>query len=154
MKKWIPFIAVLFLLTSCLEFDEVKFKGIESVKLPKFDEKEMILDLVLRIENPNNYKIKIKPSKLDVYIGGTKMGIVHLDEKVVLKKKQENIYATQLKFKLEAGVFFTLFKLATLKEISLGLKGQIKGSVYGISKKVNVDETKAIDPAILKLLLK
>ncbi len=151
MKNWLTFFALLFLFSSCLEFDDVKFKGIESVKFPKIDQKEILIDLSLKLDNPNNYKIKIKPSVLDVYIGGVLMGQVHLNEKFVIKKNQENSYSTQLKCKLEDGVLFSLMKFATMKELSVQFKGQVKGSVYGINKKVAVDETKSIDGSMLNI---
>ena len=93
MKNWFVVASLLFLLSSCLEFDDVKFKGIESVKFPKIDQKEIVIDLSLKLDNPNNYKIKIKPSILDVYIGGKLMGQIHMDDKLVIKKSQENSYS-------------------------------------------------------------
>lgn len=153
MKKLVLLFACLFLLTSCLDFEEVRFLGVDNVKLPKYQEKEMVFDLSLKIDNPNNYKIKIKPSSLDVSVGGTRIGVVHLDDKVVLLKKQEGIYATRLKLKLDDGVMKTLLKLTLAKDISIRFQGKIKGSVMGFSRKVEIDETKTLDPAILKLLL-
>ena len=151
MKNWLLFASLLFLFSACLEFDDVKFKGIESVKFPKIDQKELLIDLSLRLDNPNNYKIKIKPSVLDVYIGGILMGQVKLDEKFVIKKKQENTYSTQLVCKLEDGVLFSLMKFATMNEISVRFKGRVKGSVYGINKKVDIDETKKLNGNIFNI---
>lgn len=151
MKNWLVIALVLFLFSSCLEFDDVKFKGIESVKFPKIDQSEILIDLSLKLDNPNNYKIKIKPSTLDVYIGGVLMGQVSIDKKFVIKRKQEGVYSTQLVCKLEDGVFFSLMKFATMKELSVRFKGRVKGSVYGISKKVDIDETKTLDGSKLKL---
>ena len=151
MKNWLVIALVLFLFSSCLEFDDVKFKGIESVKFPKIDQSEILIDLSLKLDNPNNYKIKIKPSTLDVYIGGVLMGQVSIDKKFVIKRKQEGVYSTQLVCKLEDGVFFSLMKFATMKELSVRFKGRVKGTVYGISKKVDIDETKTLDGSKLKL---
>ena len=151
MKNWLILTSLLFLFSSCLEFDDVKFKGIESVKFPKIDQKEILIDLSLKLDNPNNYKIKIKPSVLDVYIGGILMGQVQIDEKFVIKKKQEGSYSTQLKCKLEDGVLFSLMKFATMSEISVRFKGRVKGSVYGINKKVDIDETKTLNGNVLNI---
>jgi LEA14-like dessication related protein len=154
MSKWLSILILSFLLTSCLEFDDVKFKGIQNVKLPKFENNALVLDLTLKIENPNRYKIKIKPSELDVYIGGKKMGTVALDEKLVLKKRTEDTYSTQLQCKLEDGILLSLLKFATVKELSVGFKGKVKGSVLGFNKKVDIDEELSIDGSILMNLLK
>ena len=151
MRNWFAITALLFLFSSCLEFDDVKFKGVESIKFPKIDQNELLIDLSLKLDNPNTYKIKIKPSVLDVYIGGVLMGQVQIDKKLVIKKKQENSYSTQLVCKLEDGVLFSLMKFATMKEISVRFKGRIKGSVYGINKKVDIDETKKINGDIFNI---
>lgn len=151
MKNWLVIASLLFILSSCLEFDDVKFKGIESVKFPKVDQKEILIDLSLKLDNPNNYKIKIKPSTLDVYIGGVLMGQVHLDKKFVIKRNREGSYSTQLAVKLEDGMLFSLMKFATMTEVSIRFKGRVKGSVYGINKKVDIDETKKINGNILNI---
>ena len=62
-----------------------------------------------------------------------------------------SVYSTQLVCKLEDGVFFSLMKFATMKELSVRFKGRVKGTVYGISKKVDIDETKTLDGSKLKL---
>jgi len=149
--KWFYLAVLAFLFSSCMEFEEVKFKGIQNVKLPKFDNKEMLINLTLKLENPNNYKIKIKPSHVDVYIEEKMMGTIYLDKKVVLKKRQENAYTTQLRVNLQDGAFLSLMKYVVMPKVSIRFKGRVKGSVYGISKKVDIDQTRLIDGSQLKL---
>lgn len=151
MKNWFLIASLLFILSSCLEFDDVKFKGIDSVKFPTIDQKEIVIDLNVKLDNPNNYKIKIKPSIMDVYIGGILIGKVNLDKKFVIKRKQENSYSTRLVVKLEDGMLFTLMRLATKTELDVRFKGRVKGSVYGINKKVDIDETKKINGNLLNI---
>lgn len=136
---------LLFLLNSCFEFEEIQFKGIESVKMPKMDNKEILVDLTLKIENPNNYKIKVKPSSLNVLVADKMIGTIFLDEKVVLKKKSEHAYSTQLRLKLEDGAFFSLVKYVMMEEVKVQFKGKVKGSVYGITKKIDVDQVKMVN---------
>lgn len=143
--RWIPLLLLAFLMHSCFDFEEVKFKGIEGVKLPKMDNKELMVDLTVKLENPNKFKIKIKPSEIDVFIQDKMMGTIYLDEKVVLKKRSDNSYATKLRVKLEDGAFFSLLRYVTMKEVSIRFKGKVKGSVYGITKKIDIDQTKMIN---------
>lgn len=140
-----------FLLNSCFEFDEVQFKGVDHISMPSMNDKEILVDLTLKLENPNNFKIKIKPSFLNVFIEDKMMGTIYLDKKVVLKKKQESLYATQLRVKLEDGAFFSLLKYVARREVPVHFIGKIKGSVYGITKKVNVDQVKIVNGSQLKL---
>ncbi len=149
--KWISLLLLTFLLNSCFDFEEVQFKGIENVSMPKMDDKEILVDLTLKLENPNNFKIKIKPSFVNVFIEDKMMGTIYLDKKVVLKKKQESLYSTQLRVKLEDGAFFSLLKYVARKEVPVRFKGKVKGSVFGISKKIDVDQLKVINGENLKL---
>lgn len=140
--KWIAIFVLIFSLQGCFEFENVNFKGIESVKMPKMDDKEILVDLSFKLENPNNFNIKLKPSQIEVFVSDKKIGTIHLDKKIVFKKKKENIYSTQIKVKLEDGAFFSLFKLALKDEIPVRFKGKIKGSVFGISKKLTSTKSK------------
>ena len=63
---------------------------------------------------------------------------------MVFKKKAEGVYKTSLRLKLADGVFFELMKLMGKKEIPLRIKGKVKGSVYGISKKMDIDRVQTI----------
>ena len=150
--KWISLFLLTFLLHSCFDFEEVKFKGIENVKMPKMDDKEILVDLTLKLENPNNFKIKIKPSQVDVFIEDKMMGTIFLDKKVVLQKRQENSYSTQLRVKLQDGAFFSLLRFIAMKEVNIRFKGRVKGSVYGITKKIDIDQTRKVNGDQLNIL--
>lgn len=152
--KWIAIFVLIFSLQGCFEFEDVDFKGIESVKMPKMDDKQILVDLSFKLENPNKFNIKLKPSDIDVFISDKKFGTVHLDKKIVFKKKRENVYSTQLRVQLEDGAFFSLFKLILKDEIPLRFKGKIKGSVFGISKKIDIDQVKNISGKDLNFLKK
>lgn len=141
--RFLYLICVVFLLASC-EFEEIQFKGVEDFKMPKMDDKEILLDLAFKVNNPNKFKIKIKPCNLDLFVSDSKLGTVFLDEKVVFKKKAEGVYKTNLRLKLADGVFFDLMKLMGKKEIPLRFKGKVKGSVYGITKKMEIDRVQMI----------
>jgi len=48
-------------------------------------------------------------------------------------------------------MLFSLMKFATMTEVSIRFKGRVKGSVYGINKKVDIDETKKINGNLLNI---
>lgn len=145
---------IAFTLSGCLEFENLEFHGIDKVQMPKMDDHEILIDLSLKVENPNKFNIKLKPSQIDVFLSEKKLGTIHLDEKLKFIKKVEQVYSTQLKIKLEDGAFFSLLKMATKDEIPLHFKGKIKGSVFGISKKIEVDQVKKFSAKDLNFLKK
>ena len=101
----------------------------------------MKLEIAVLIDNSNTYNIKVKKSSLDIYLNGKYAGKTTLDEKVVIKKKSENVYyvvvnvSTKDLMKAAMGNIGGLLK-GTAK---VQLKGKVKGAVYGISKSVDVD---------------
>jgi LEA14-like dessication related protein len=152
--NWIFIGFLVFSLTGCFEFENLEFHGIEKVQMPKMDDHEILIDLSIKVENPNKFNIKLKPSQVAVFLNEKKLGTIHIDEKLKFLKKVENVYSTQLKIKLEDGAFFSLLKMATKDEIPLRFKGKIKGSVFGISKKIEVDQVKKFSPKDLNFLKK
>ena len=137
--------------TSCMDFEMVKFMGVEGLEMPKLDNREIWLNLRVKVDNPNKFGIKIKPSDMDVFVKDQKVGRVRLDNKVKFKKKREGVYETKLKIHLEDGAFFSLMKLAQEAEFPVRFVGNIKGSVYGISRKIPVDQTRVMKGSDLKM---
>jgi LEA14-like dessication related protein len=129
----------------------IKFNGIEDFKMPKMDDKEIHLNLGLKIENPNKFNLKLKPSSIDVFVEDKLMGVVKLDNKVKFKKRSEGVYDTKLRIKLEPGALFSLMKYTTKKEVPIRFKGIIKGAAFGITKRVKIDQAQVIDGSKLKM---
>jgi LEA14-like dessication related protein len=152
--KYFLFALVGLLFSSCFEFKDLEFKGIDNAQLPRFENKELLIDVTVRINNVNPYKIKIKPSELQVYIDDNFVGTVFLDNKVVLKRKSENSYSAQLRGKMADGVLFTLMRVALKEEVTLQLKGKVKGTIYGFSRKIDVDQKRVVNTAKIKEMLK
>lgn len=150
MKKFLLFFFLLLTLFSC-EFKDVDFIGIEGVNVVKFDQQELVVNLAFKLNNENGFKIKVKPSKLNVFVDGVDMGTVFLDKKIVFKKKSENIYTTKLRFELADGAMISAVKFRFKKEWNVRLVGKVKGSVFGFSKKFRVDKTKTITADQLNL---
>lgn len=149
--KWIYLLPLVFLLSSCFEVEELQFKGVEGFKMPDLSKGELFVDLSVRIENPNKFKIKVKPSWVNVFVEEKMLGTIYLDQKLVIQKRQEKAYPTRLRVKLEDGAMFSLLKYVTKKEVTVRFKGKVKGSVYGITKKADVDQTRVVNGDKLKL---
>jgi LEA14-like dessication related protein len=142
--KYSIFLFLLLSLTSCFKFEEVEFKGVEEFKMPKINDKQVVLNLVVKVENPNNYKIKIKSSDMEVFVEEKMIGTLHLVEKIVIRKKKEDNYMIQASVDLEKGALFSMAKYALKKEINIRIKGKVKGSVMGVSKKIDINQSSVI----------
>ncbi len=153
-QKLVYFLAVIFLLSSCFDYDDIDFKGVDNFKVEKFEGKKISFSMDVILENPNSFSVKIKPSVVDVYLDDNLIGKTYLDQKVKIIKRKENSYFVPLHVELEDGILMKLMKLSLKGKVKLRLVGKIKGSIYGICKKVKIDETKEIDPKKITSLFK
>jgi len=151
MKKFLFILTAFVLLTGCATFQEPEFRGSEGVKMDKMDGKEITLSANVKVYNPNWYALKIKPSTVDVYLEDKLMGTIELTKTVKMKGKQETSLSLPLLATLEDGAMFTALRYATKDQVKVRIKGKVKGGVFFVSKKMDVDETKTISGKDLNL---
>lgn len=151
MKKFLFILIAFVLLTGCATFQEPEFRGSEGVKMEKMDGQEISLSAGIKVYNPNWYALKIKPSTVEVYLEDQLMGTVKLNKKVKMKAKQESSLSLSLLATLEDGAMFTALRYAKKDQVKVRIKGKVKGGVFFLSKKVEVDETKTISGKDLNL---
>lgn len=145
MYKILFIFPLIFLLSSCFEVEELDFNGIDGVKLEKLEKKSLDLTLGVKVSNPNGFTIKVKSCDLEVYAEDVLIGRAKIDKKIKLLKKKEDTYNVPVHIDLEDGVLLKFIKFALKDKVKVRLKGFVKGSVLGISKKMDVDETKEIE---------
>ena len=56
------------------------------INVKKFSAKEISVEVTLKIKNPNNFKIKVNKSKLDIYLNESLLGVATNNNKICLKK--------------------------------------------------------------------
>jgi LEA14-like dessication related protein len=146
----------LFALSSCLQYDNLVYKGYENVNLTNTKEGQMTLKFNLKLDNPNKFKIKIKPSNVSVFLAGKELGQVHLTETLTIAKRSEKTYPISLNLNLKdlfKSGLGSAFEMMSKQTVSLRIKGFVKGSVYGITQKRYIDQTQEMETAqFMKLL--
>jgi len=88
---------------------------------------------------------------MNLYIEDEFIGEVKLEKKVKLKSKRETALEAPFTLTLEKGAMLKMMRYATQGEIKVRLTGKVKGGVFIFSKKFEMDETKTISGASLKL---
>jgi LEA14-like dessication related protein len=148
--------SVSIVLTGCFHYDDVVYQGIENIKISRPNEGKMTINFNIKLDNPNKYRIKIKPSDLTVFLGGKELGEIHLTETLVIDKRSMKSYPMSIDVKvkdLAKSGLGGLIELATKQTVTLRFKGFVRGSVYGITQKRYVDQTKEIETGeFLRLL--
>ena len=142
MKKYFFFFFSLILLTSCGEFKEVTFSGLESMKLIKVSQQGAEAEMVVKIKNPNKSAFTIYKSDLDVTLNGITGGKAHLTKNVKIKGNSEQTYTFTIKSdfsSISLGDLPKLMSLATSKNIRVGLKGNLKVGKFLVKKSYPVE---------------
>ncbi len=134
-----------------VEVGDVRLKGVEGLGGGTVD-----LILAVEVHNPNDHKIKVVSSDVDLFISDKAVGEASLKEKVVLpagsKKTHTVKVASSYKKMLEsAGPAFA--EMLNQGSLRLGVKGSVKGKAYGIfgySHEVDYEKNISVDPGVLK----
>jgi len=151
MKNWFFFGILFLLLSSCANFKEPEFISSEGFKLEKMDGKVISFSAGAKVHNPNWFGIKIKPSHVEVYVEGQLMGNVYLEKKVKMKAKRESDLKFKLRAELEDGAMITAMRYANKENVSVRIKGKVKGGIFIFSKKMEIDETRSVSGKNLRL---
>ena len=92
-------------------------------------------------KHSNKFGVKLKKSKVEVYLEDQYMGILSLEKKAKMKANRESTIEFPLKMALEDGALITALKYSMKDEVNLIVKGKVKGGVWIISKKIEVNDT-------------
>jgi len=149
MKKYISFFVTICLiaLTSCGDFQDVTFSGIENVKVNKVSQQGLDVDITAKIKNPNKVAFTIYKSDLDATIAGMNVGKARITNNVKIKANSEEAYTFNVQSdfsKLSIGELPNLLSIATGRSIKVGLKGNLKVGKLLVKKKYPVDMVKTV----------
>lgn len=147
MKKYFFLFLCSLLLSSCAEFQEVTFSGLESMKLIKVSQQGAEAEMVVKIKNPNKSAFTIYKSDLDVTLNGITGGKAHLSENVKIKANCEQTYTFIIRSdfsSISLGDLPKLLSLAKSKNIKVGLKGDLKVGKFLVKKSYPVEMSESI----------
>ena len=136
----ITLFSIVFL-TSCFDYEDVEFKGVQNIDLEGRAGGNITVRIDMKVNNPNNYNIKIKKSSLDVFINGSKVGKTKIKNDIVLKKNRQDVYSMYLTLgekELKGSALSSIGSLLT-GSMKVRIKGDIKAKVYGVGKKFPID---------------
>ncbi len=153
LLKILLLLLVTITLNSCLEYEDVDFKGVQKFGLENRTAEQILIRLDIKVDNPNTYNITIKPSTLDIYINGKYAGKTKMKEKIVLKKKTTGVYPLYLQAKTKdiMGALTGSLGAMLSGRVKVRIKGKVKAKAYGIGKKFDLDEEQTVS---LKGLMK
>ncbi|MBL7884351.1 MAG: LEA type 2 family protein [Bacteroidia bacterium] len=146
-------IAVLFfclfsiVFSSCGDFQDVTFEGIENVKINKLSQQGIDVDVTAKIKNPNKVAFTIYKSDLDATFSNMNVGKAKLTNNVKIKGNSTQAYTFNIKSdfsKLSMAELPNLLSIATSRSIKVGLKGNLKVGKLLVKKNYPVDMVKSV----------
>lgn len=139
---YLSFLLIILSAVGCLTYKEVKVIAVTEVGVKQFTTKGVEVEVAMQIKNPNNYKINIVDSDLELFVKGSRIGTATIDNKVTLPKKSNQIHRFIIKSALKdmgTNVFPILMTVLGGGIIDLQIKGDIKATAKGIGKRFPVD---------------
>ena len=151
--KTLSFLLFLFLFSSCATFEDPVEVVSYDMKMENLNLDEAALRFNTTIHNNTWTPIKIKPSTLELYVDGEKLGEVYLDEKIRLKSNKDNEVNTLVHVKFADGILGKLIRYRFKETLQLELRGKVKTGLLFVPIKIPVNYSKVISPKNLNLNL-
>lgn len=151
--KTFSFLLFLFLFSSCATFEDPVEVVNYDMKMENLNLDEAALRFNTTIHNNTWTPIKIRPSTLELYVDGEKLGDVYLDEKIRLKSKKDNEVNTLVHVKFADGILGKLIRYRFKETAQLELRGKVKTGLLFVPIKIPVNYSKVISPKTLNLNL-
>jgi LEA14-like dessication related protein len=136
-KLWYIF-AIAFFFSSC-KFAEPTIGNFNLQNFSPKNETKYIIEVSVEVNNPNNYNIWLKKGDFDINMGKQKMGHIKTIGKVVLKKNKKDSYTLKGEATLDPGGALMGMLLNGGSNKHVTIKGAIKGGVFIIGKKFDVE---------------
>jgi LEA14-like dessication related protein len=147
------FLFLLFLFSSCATFEDPIELVSNSMNMENLNLDEAALRFNTTIHNNTWTPIKIKPSTLELFVDGEKLGDLYIDEKIRLKSKKDTEVNTLVHVKFADGILGKLIRYRFKETAQLELRGKVKTGLLFIPVKIPVNYSKTISPKTLNLNL-
>lgn len=150
MKKIKLFSAILSLivLTACFNIKPVEFKNISNASVSLVGIAGAQLKFNVNLHNPNNFKINLYKSNLNIKLDEIDFGDTQLDSTIFIPPNSDITIPLTLNTKFQnifSGVLQTLTNMSkNSNEIPLKIKGYVTVKAKGIKTRIPVNRTENI----------
>ena len=146
--KFFGMIALLLALStsSCKMYQEVKVSDVQNVQFSEFSGDKLEAQIFFTIENPNWYDIKMKDSKIDVFLEGSFLGTIEQFDEILIPKKSSTVQILKMTSTPDAlsNILGNALALFFKQELKLEAKGYVQGKALFINKRIDVSVSEAI----------
>ena len=151
--KTLSFLFLILVFVSCATFEDPLEVVSSDMKMENLNLDEATLRFNTTIHNNTWTPIKIKPSTLELFVDGEKLGDVYMDEKIRLKSKKNNEVNALVHVKFADGILGKLIRYRFKETAQIELRGKVKTRLLLVPVKIPVNYSKVISPKTLNLNL-
>jgi LEA14-like dessication related protein len=151
--KTTSFLFLLFLFSSCATFEDPIEVVNNTMKMENLNLNEAALRFNTTVHNNTWTPIKIKPSTLELFVDGDKLGDLYIDEKIRLKSKNDTEVNLLVHVKFADGILGKLIRYRFKETAQLEVRGKVKTGLLFVPIKIPVNYSKTISPKSLNLNL-
>lgn len=142
LSKYLSIFVLLLSLSSCINYEDVQLLEVTNIRVIDLTTKKIEIGVDMKIVNPNNYKISITDSDLELMIKNKKIGTAKIKDKIELPKKSDQVHhiaiVTETK-DIVSGAIPVLLSLMFDETVELQVKGEIRAKAKALSKNFPVD---------------
>lgn len=144
--KALLLLLVVLLVSSCGNVEEIEIGDPQGVKINGFEDNHLSISAEIPIKNPSMYSFKIKEMDVKVFLNGTYMGKLIVDDVIKVKRKADMVYDLPVKIRL-ANLFGAAFVMMNMKEgqdVLVKFEGTVKAQSMLVTREFSIEETKKI----------
>jgi LEA14-like dessication related protein len=147
IKIALHLVSFVFLLSSCTIYKSIDVGDINDVRFKGMVDNKINLDLKVPINNPNNFKLKIKELDLDISLNGKYIGKMKNDTLIIIPKNYEGISTFPVEIQVEniLSSAMLFYKLKKTKQVEILIEGKIIAKSFLHGKTIKVSEKQTID---------
>ncbi len=144
MKKYLvaSLLVLSFVLTGCFKFENVELIAIKDVTYNEFKDNVLRLDVVMTVNNPNRFQVKVKEANMDLLFGDQVIGTVTQVEQIELAGRTQKDYKLQIAVEMKdlQSNLIALFRLLMNESNKLSLSGTLHVKSFLYSKTVRIEK--------------
>lgn len=127
----VGFALSVFLFSSCMRPKALVYQNVQNFRLQQAGLQQTKVSLEIRLYNPNNYKLKLKGSDVDVFLNGNHLGKMAAEENFLIARRDTFSLPVVLDVNM-VNVIPNALQLLTNSEVTIKLSGSLKTGRHGV----------------------